>query len=614
MSNSVNQGFLWNISDPSRPDKSLDLLCMEGNIFANPLINNPKVKELFEKAQICYVDSMPLGAIGVERLVETMWSEVRGCPDEYLTELHQLSSATISTMELAPTAKKLYEIYHNLERAKTSAHDIAIDLLVLMLHFDETTQIADTTFHAKFQERGVALRALQTEDDQLALPLAAINAFAKLIHNPVGRIFLKQLFSDPSQLKNHLSLQFNSWNQGDVATHATEFRLASDQKSRCQNELDVLCPTPEEQEKAFGEVQEIVDQLLAQATTLRSNILSKLPQILQQDRRAFVALTTPMKSVVEVVSNLGLQITQVTIPMKPVGFFWKLKDAEGRKAYILGTMHLAPAHVIQLNSKIQRCFAKASAVSVEVDITRPDVVEAILNNSTLLKAQEEEKSSFEAIDPKIRALLLLTFKLLFPDKTPAAELDEYQTYLFYKQMLYSDALEQIGYASGIELDLIPKAKEANKSVCDLETVEDQLGDIADVVEWAGDKDLLKSIELLLLENLEKSPEEIVAAAREAMVEFRKSFKENLDFLANIITHGYRELLLQGIDALSSQKKGRLTKRNMAMALKISDLMQTSNERYFHMVGALHLPGQYGIIKLLEQSGISVKRIQVLEPL
>lgn len=266
-------------------------------------------------------------------------------------------------------------------------------------------------------------------------------------------------------------------------------------------------------------------------------------------------------------------------------FLWKASSGSDT-CYILGSVHFAKKEMYPLDKAIEDAFGKSGVLAVEVDVLNIDPVEiqritmesasyppgrtlkqeisAQTYNSSAAKLKElgMDIGFFENFKPWFCALTIigLEFQKLgfdpeygvdvyFLNKARGAKrIDELETFDFQVRLLnsFSDELQELFLSS---------------TILELSTLESEMGSIMDA--WlSGDT---------------RSLEEIMFAELSGHPEFEPVY-EKMFF-----------------------------ERNKNMASRIEGFLK-SGETHFVIVGAGHLVGEKGIVRLLEQKGYGVEQL------
>ncbi len=264
------------------------------------------------------------------------------------------------------------------------------------------------------------------------------------------------------------------------------------------------------------------------------------------------------------------------------GIFWQIKKSGTTPSYIFGTIHSEDTRVNQLPDKIRAYFEKADSVSLEMLLDMPTMLKA----SAAMIITDDEQSLDKLID-----------KELFTQVTEA--LRQYQVPPTIVEKLKPWAivatLSTPPPKSGEFLDLL-LYKDAMKLKIDtygLEKVEEQL---------AVFEELSLETQIILLKETIKHIDEMpmmftklhelylqrdLTELQKFSIEYMMKNSENKD-----LTNKFYQRIVN--------------ERNITMVERMLKRLQEGNA--FIAIGALHLPGEKGILKLLENKGYKVKSI------
>ncbi|MCW5907985.1 MAG: TraB/GumN family protein [Chitinophagales bacterium] len=259
---------------------------------------------------------------------------------------------------------------------------------------------------------------------------------------------------------------------------------------------------------------------------------------------------------------------------------WKISgNGLQQPSYLFGTMHTSDKRVLQKGEEVLSYFNKADAYAMELDPKES------FNLSLLSKLMMGKNYSLKKMIPEREYLLLdsvvkaqVGFSLkLFDNVAP----------VFIMTILEAAGIDSDNESEhGDEvLDLLfyRKAKEAKKKTIGIETVDEQL----------------KALNVL---SYEEQADMLVRSIRE-YEKSKQTMKDMVRF--------YTEKQLDSIAMLNDEDpmpekfyKALVTDRNKRMATRIGDLML--KQSLFIAVGALHLPGDKGVIELLRKKGYTVE--------
>jgi hypothetical protein len=171
---------------------------------------------------------------------------------------------------------------------------------------------------------------------------------------------------------------------------------------------------------------------------------------------------------------------------------------------------------------------------------------------------------------------------------PLAMLDPFEPWLAAITVTQMRMI-QLGFDPnwGIETRMTAKAQTDGKSIQGLESVEEQLGFMANMDDETQTAFLLQSLD--------------EAAALEAMVDAIVSSWRVGD------TDTMEQLMLEGFEEVPELEDALLIKRNRNWVTPIKEL-RNSQEDYLVIVGAMHLVGDNSVVAMLEDEGIEVRQL------
>jgi len=267
-------------------------------------------------------------------------------------------------------------------------------------------------------------------------------------------------------------------------------------------------------------------------------------------------------------------------------FMWEVKG-ENNSVYLLGSIHLAPKSIYPLAKVIESSFDKSDYLVVEADIANPQD-QMKLQQMAMNLGVFKEGSIKDNISPAIYSKLEKEV-----EKVPMlgmAQLEKMKPWMV-AITLSSLNMMTMGYnpQDGIDMHFLTKAR-GKKKILELESSDFQLKMLS-----GFDKETQEAF-------LEKTLSEI-EDTKTVMKDMFKSW-QNGD--------------VKGIEKIaeSAEKAGKkmkemnyilLDKRNFGMAKKIEKYLEDDKD-YFVVVGAAHLVGKNGIVKLLKKKGFKSKQL------
>ncbi len=280
--------------------------------------------------------------------------------------------------------------------------------------------------------------------------------------------------------------------------------------------------------------------------------------------------------------SYGQTLTKIKVQVSETkSLLWKIEGKDLTKpSYLFGTIHLIPRSKFLFNNAMNIAFSSVDHVVFEIDMS-------IMNDFTQM---------FEILN-KVRMPDGITIKDLLSPEDYKLFVDKFSDQglptIFLegiKPMFLSTLGGEMGGDSGdmvsYEMELTEKAKEQNKSISGLETIDEQLALIDSIP--------LKDQAAMLVESLKSKDE---SRGYDEMVE--KYLLQDIEGLNKFINESPEA---KDIDLMNSL----LSDRNKKWIAIMEKMMKTAPT--FFAVGAGHLGGEEGVIRLLKQQGYSVNPV------
>lgn len=261
------------------------------------------------------------------------------------------------------------------------------------------------------------------------------------------------------------------------------------------------------------------------------------------------------------------------------GLLWEIGRAGQPASYLFGTIHSEDPAVLALPAPVQQAFDKAERVVLEV---RLDLDAMLFSSQTMLLGEGRRLSEITG-----KALFEQTSRAIQTRGIPEIVLDR------MKPWAAAVTLSMPAAETGEVLDMLlyQQALQAGKQVFGLESIREQLA----VFDNMPEQD-----QLILLRDAVKNFPQIDAMHRELLDAWRQ---RDLATLMAINTAAMQT----GDQKLAAEFQDRLiVRRNQLMAERLQPYLQEGN--VFVAVGALHLPGETGLLNLLEQRGYTIRVI------
>jgi len=244
-------------------------------------------------------------------------------------------------------------------------------------------------------------------------------------------------------------------------------------------------------------------------------------------------------------------------------------------SYLYGTMHVADKKVFNLSEASKKALESTAVFAMEIDpekINFLSLLSDIMGDGKHSLKNELKPEDYNLLDSVLKA------KTGFP----LTLFDKLQPILI--QTLITTSPDDIKDSSGLFLDmfLYSEAKNKGKKTTGVETIDEQLKALNAL-------DYQDQITMLLKDLKEPS----------------NADKEFENMVKHYIKGELDSLLLMSDEAKMPVQFNKILviDRNIRMAERITKMIE--KESHFIAIGALHLPGEQGVINLLRQKGLTV---------
>jgi len=257
---------------------------------------------------------------------------------------------------------------------------------------------------------------------------------------------------------------------------------------------------------------------------------------------------------------------------------WEVSGNDFEKpSYLYGTIHMTCDAT--LSDEIQSALDKTSLLVLELDMDDPNMNAAMMQNMAMKDNQniknlltEEQYASLDSFIQKQFGAPLSAFATFKP--------------FFLSAMLITKYLDCP--VQSFEAELMKVAQEQEEEVLGLETVEEQMGLFDEIPYEDQIKDLMASVD----GDLEKD---------------KLSFKKMMEYYNNSDLAGIQEMTDEDDSQIMNEYKDlMLSNRNKNWIAKMKAF--SKEQPTFYGVGAAHLIGEEGVIKLLRKQGYTVKAV------
>lgn len=265
-------------------------------------------------------------------------------------------------------------------------------------------------------------------------------------------------------------------------------------------------------------------------------------------------------------------------------FLWEV-DIDGRKSFILGSVHMMKKEVYPLKSELENGFSRCNFLVVEADISTEKLGEIL--KITMDKAKYKNNTTLK--DHISEETYKLAEKKLDELGMSLKYFDNFKPW-FLAMTVTSMELVKMGLDPNLGIDKYFINKAGDKKILELEGIGFQMDMFDSFSDIENDKFLLSCL-------------------REASV-FGKEIDTIIEAWKSGDTVSLEKVLISNRKDLPGMEKLFkiiLDDRNIRMVTKIESYFK-SGDTYFIIAGAAHLVGEKGIIKILENKGYKLKQI------
>jgi uncharacterized protein YbaP (TraB family) len=261
------------------------------------------------------------------------------------------------------------------------------------------------------------------------------------------------------------------------------------------------------------------------------------------------------------------------------GLLWEISKPGMAASYLFGTVHSEDPEVVQLAPPVQQAFDRSGSVILEIMMD----MNAMIYSSTAMLMTDDRTLS-EVVGESLYKKTALAIQ---SRGIPELVLER------MKPWAAATILSVPPPETGLMLDLVlyQQAQAAGKQLHGLETIQEQLG-IFDSMSENDQIQLLRDA----VDNLDK----IDRMNAEVLVLYKRRDLAGMQALN-------QRYMNDGDPGISRDLEQRLIiDRNRTMVERMQPYLQAGNA--FVAVGALHLPGDQGLLGLLDRRGYTVKRV------
>jgi uncharacterized protein len=274
------------------------------------------------------------------------------------------------------------------------------------------------------------------------------------------------------------------------------------------------------------------------------------------------------------------------------GLFWKIEPSNGATpSYLFGTVHVTDPRVHELRPPVQAALDRASTVVVESTeaLTATDLAKNMFKVASLMVLP-----GAQTLDDLIPPDDLAAVKAFYEKEGGYEAHFKYRPYMLAMILSYApcEVARQTEGLPSLDAAIATKYKAGNAKLGGLETLVEQFTSMSDMpmpdqVDW-----LLQAIKLRA--EIDDFTETLVRLylAQDTGMLLAWSRAMTLEYATEATWESFKSLLIDT--------------RNNRMAERAVPFIEAGNA--FIAVGALHLPGQTGLVQLLRDRGYKVTAV------
>lgn len=261
---------------------------------------------------------------------------------------------------------------------------------------------------------------------------------------------------------------------------------------------------------------------------------------------------------------------------------------QGSTSYLFGTIHVGKPAYLPLEGEVAQALSQATKLVLEIDVRNDAPFQSALQKHGMYADGDTVERHLSPDSVTRLRQALQDFGIAYEN------MRQMKPWLLANLLMGLD-LERNGYRRkyGIEYFLLSVADRQAKTVHELESAEYQMALYADMTDTMQEQYLRETLAEIDSGSALKKAQVLIDAWAQANGNAMEAIlRESL--MENTLSSGFTQRVL-------------LDKRNPEMADKIDALLK-NGESSFVGVGLLHLLGENGVPKLLQQRGYEVERV------
>ena len=267
-------------------------------------------------------------------------------------------------------------------------------------------------------------------------------------------------------------------------------------------------------------------------------------------------------------------------------FLWKV-TSKTNTVRLLGSIHLGSEDFYPLPAEIEEAYSQSKVLVVEVDLTKIDLRDmqaVLLDRGVYVEGDTVARHVPRATLQKLRAYLSRR-------GLPAEQMERFRPWALAVTVTLLE-MQGLGYKPELGIDQHFIDNSGGRPIVELESAAEQINLLSGFPEKLEAEFLAST-----LDGTSKSKE----LMDKTVALWRAGDAEGLEKLT--VTEPLRKQ-----PAMKGVYAKLLDERNEKMAAKVESYLKKSNEPHFVVVGAGHLVGAKGVLKLLERKGYRVEQV------
>lgn len=308
------------------------------------------------------------------------------------------------------------------------------------------------------------------------------------------------------------------------------------------------------------------------------------PKVTKQEVKALPG-SVPEPSPIDIpgkISEIKGSVIDQVVPKKDKykkGIFWRVERPGYKPSFLLGTMHSPHPDVLALTKVISKQFARTTTLCTEIKMdfgAMGQMQKALLypEGQSLRKTIGDEM--FNEVVKRVKHLGL-----------DAKSVNRIKPWAVNMQL----GMPKSNGKLALDMQLALNAGEQSKELCGLEKIKEQI----DVLSGLTETDQVRALKITL-KHYDK--------VQEMSTKLRKMYlSRNLAAMSDMVENSPVPVPKADMEKMIFSF---VIRRNIIMANRMQPYLKKGN--VFFAVGALHLPGKGGLLRLLESQGYKLTRL------